>query len=96
MNETIPNEPNIDLVERIRLAKANNFEEMYEESVEFVSDLKISVAETFPDEPKSFEMVPAFHELIGSGMREDDVATVSPKAKKFIEEKIGEFVKRFE
>jgi len=51
MNETIPNEPNIDLVERIRLAKANNFEEMYEESVEFVSDLKISVAETFPDEP---------------------------------------------
>jgi len=29
-------------------------------------------------------------------MREDDVATVSPKAKKFIEEKIGEFVKRFE
>lgn len=86
----------LKLLERIQKIKNENFGELYESSANFIPGLRAGVEREFPNEPKAWEMVPAYHALTGSTMKESEEREISTEAKGYIEAEISDFISSFE
>lgn len=98
MSEKIENaaEQPDELVEKIKRLLRDHFDEVYERSAVFVAKLKEDVAKEFPDDERPWEMVPAYHALAGSSMKNDHMREVSAESKLKVSETIAVFIKEIE
>jgi len=97
MSEKIPNTPKSgELMERITKLQEEKFGDLWEAASEFVPILRAEVEHEFPDEPKAWKMVPAYHAISGSTMDVNANRTISQEAKRFIEARISDFLTTLE